>query len=736
MKKSLISLAILLLTLALVFVLGGCGDKNGETRKEEEASVHTHKWVFVNSKIPTCDEGGYELYTCDSCEKTKTVEIAKLPCDWSEPEWHSTLRPSSAYGQQHEEIYATFTCKNNPEHTALVRGRKLSEEVISSTCLEKGKLITTVIASLDGIDYIKVYEDERKKSSCSTIYKYELLGEKCSDGIIKRGVCKWCGKELDETVVYTHDNYVYETTEIIKDGTGCGATVTTFSCPCGEKTGSSSIDVSTCKFAYETIEESIGGGRYKRTETRLCQICGVKGVIEWVHTNYYREYISYNEIWYDSQGSLVYSKKYYNHDREGHTILESTEPAGAHCDDGYYKIQDCQDCDYYEKTKYNLVNHIREKTIIDFSLYCGCDDKITIMGACPCGYYHTPYFDIDYLEDSTPIHMEHSYELIDPNELVPSPFTVSSNKKAYKFDCGLCFFSGYSEPIGSYVYKLMVIKYGDEIIYEWIPEIDDDDLEEPDIEEPDIEEPDDWPIVAEEILKLLEPFNSCQNGCKFAFANWDIIIDFPSGYDILYHLIIYCPVCETEVVWAGAEKDGERGVLCFSADDESDMIWTPNPKDEWWEDLEDEGPGAWLPDEELPKDETEPDDEDIDEDMFLEDLPQIDFSDETYDSQFGRPLTDEEKMAILNYFEKLLEDPSLDEEARLSYERAVIDLRKELGLEEELPNDEEESPKEEELPKDETEKDENDEIFGRPLTDEEKQAIEDYFNSMQENGNS
>ena len=60
----------------------------------------------------------------------------------------------------------------------------------------------------------------------------------------------------------------------------------------------------------------------------------------------------------------------------------------------------------------------------------------------------------------------------------------------------------------------------------------------------------------------------------------------------------------------------------------------------------------------------------------------------------------------------------------------------ELGLEEELPNDEEESPKEEELPKDETEKDENDEIFGRPLTDEEKQAIEDYFNSMQENGNS
>ena len=261
----------------------------------------------------------------------------------------------------------------------------------------------------------------------------------------------------------------------------------------------------------------------------------------------------------------------------------------------------------------------------------------------------------------------------------------------------------------------------------WTPNPKDED-------EPNDENPSMSDVMFEEILELLEPFGSCQDGCNFKYVNASSEIVLPSDA-IGLDFAACCPDCETVVVCAWGKKDGEYGSLCWSKPDFSDMIWTPDPKYEWWEDLEDEGPGDWLPDEELPKDETEPDDEDIDEDMFLEDLPQIDF-DGTYDSQFGRPLTDEEKMAILNYFEKLLEDPSLDEEARLSYERAVIDLRKELGLEEELPNDEEESPKEEELPKDETEKDEYDKQFGRPLTDEEKQAIEDYFNSMQENGNS
>ena len=57
-----------------------------------------------------------------------------------------------------------------------------------------------------------------------------------------------------------------------------------------------------------------------------------------------------------------------------------------------------------------------------------------------------------------------------------------------------------------------------------------------------------------------------------------------------------------------------------------------------------------------------------------------------------------------------------------------------LTPEEELPKGEDELPNEEELPG--WWGDLYDESFGRPLTDEEKQAIEDYFNSLQGNGNS
>ena len=672
MKKALSSIILLLSVIILVFSLSACKD-NKEAGKQIEASHRyecPHEWAFLNSQVATsCLENGQETYKCDLCGETKEVVLEKKPCELVAAEWlHDTNRALA---------YVTIRCKNDPSHfyaskTAPVIKTKTKE----ATCKEKGEYVLSATVYYEGQEF--TYEEKgESKGGCSYVSYYTLLGDSCLDGIRETSACKWCGEIKNMSLTYQHKSHYGDTRAIPEESVPCGGTINTSTCLCGEIT-SDNISLS-CRFYTDSVLEEENGVRTEETVTKICVDCGLSRTQKTVYSasgaTIKRDY-----EYRDAQGNLIYEGGFYNHENEGHYVRESIEPYGAHCNDGYYKILDCYDCDYYTKARYSGTQHIREKTTIDLSLYCGCDEIVTIVGACPCGYYRTPYIDIvkDYL-DSTPIHTDHSYELIDPNGLVSSPFTVSSYEKAYKFDCGLCFFEGYSEPIGAYVYELLVIKYGDEIIYEWIPTLVG---EEPENEvaqtgevvpnfgqylgatsaqekkraqeivdyltallktetDPKLREiyqsnidkkkqefglgntESDLVFIDDAYQSLLNPLGHCQDGCKFAYGKATVpSISFPQGYYVKNYGVLACYNCGTKIVWAQCQKDGENGYLLCSYYGGFDVVYT------------------WIltPDEEPPKEDDE--------------LPKDEWGD-LEDKNFGRPLTDEEKQAIEDYFNSL-----------------------------------------------------------------------------------
>lgn len=668
MKKALYSIILLVSVIILVFSLSACKD-NKEVGKQAEASHRyecPHEWVYINGKVATCSENGQETYKCDLCGETKEIVLEK-GCDLVVTEWQ--------YDKVKGIVNATIRCKNDPSHfyasaSALVR--KTTTKV--QTCTEKGEYMLSATINYEGQEFLyKEIIENPKVGSCSYVSYYTLLGDSCLDGIRETIACKWCNKINKMSLTYQHKSHYGDTRAIPEESVPCGGTIYTTTCLCGEVSSDSGISLS-CRFYTDSNVEVENGVRTEETITKICVDCGLSYTQKTVYSasgaTIKRDY-----EYRDAQGNLIYEDGFYNHENEGHYVRESIEPYGAHCNDGYYKIKDCNDCDYYSKERYSGTQHVREKTTIDLSLYCGCDEIVTMVGACPCGYYSEPYIDIvkDYLEDSTPIHTDHSYELIDPNELISSPFEASTRYKAYKFDCGLCFFSGYSEAIGSYVYELFVIKYGDEIIYEWVPTLVGMEPENgvaqtgeivPDFgqylgatsaqekkraqeivdyltallkteTDPKLREiyqsnidkkkqefglgntESDLVFIDDAYQSLLNPLGHCQDGCKFAYGKTTVpSISFPQGYYVKNYGVLACYNCGTKIVWAQCQKDGENGYLLSSYYKDYDVVY------------------LWIltPDEELPKDETEKDE---------------------YDKQFGRPLTDEEKQAIEDYFNSL-----------------------------------------------------------------------------------
>lgn len=74
MKKSILSLCLVLVVITTMTVLFACGD-NGSNG----GSNHEHAWDNGTvTKEATCSESGILVYSCNGCSETKTEDIAKL----------------------------------------------------------------------------------------------------------------------------------------------------------------------------------------------------------------------------------------------------------------------------------------------------------------------------------------------------------------------------------------------------------------------------------------------------------------------------------------------------------------------------------------------------------------------------------------------------------------------------------------------------------------------------------
>ena len=192
---------------------------------------HTHSWDSgVVTKQPTCTEAGTKTYTCTSCGKTKTAEIA-------------------ATGHQHTEI------RNKKEATCTETGY-----TGDTYCKDCGtKLSSGEVISKKAHDYeVK----DRQKPTCTT------------DGYVL-SVCKACGDEKQEVLPATGHQH----TEIRnKKEATCkaeGYTGDMYCKDCGEK-------LSDGKTIAKTTEHTWDAGKVtkaatcteKGVKTYTCTVCG------------------------------------------------------------------------------------------------------------------------------------------------------------------------------------------------------------------------------------------------------------------------------------------------------------------------------------------------------------------------------------------------------------------------------------------------------------------------------
>lgn len=475
MKKILVSLMLFVLVVFLTFSLSACKDgedtqnvnENEQNANEAKKECTSHQWIYIGGREPDCRGEGYENYRCEICSEKKTILIdEKGPCPY-ESEW-IVAGGGTICGLQ-------LTCKNHASHNKTLVAEKQVTVLSTPTCKEKGKTRTLWVANHDGITYKKEILTEQDIVRCKYEYKYSLAGDYCYEGILGECVCVWCGSSKKQLTTYDH-SYSNGSSELIdlKNST-CGITVYQYRCLCGEKS-SISYKTGSCELAEieDLRQTTVENGVVSLFTTSVCTVCGVK-IEKWqTYLEKYetpQNFINFEIKITDKDGILIYSGRSYNHNNTGHELEVAESVSLGDCKAGTLLTYACTSCNYTEKVRDNTVVHKRETTTIDLKDYCGCDEIITIKGKCPCGEYTQ--------ENISSFHKGHEYEEIDPSDVLPDGFVPEGNDiKARKYSCGLIYFNNYclKEEYDHYLYKIIVIKYGDEAIYDNAPK----DFENPD----------------------------------------------------------------------------------------------------------------------------------------------------------------------------------------------------------------------------------------------------------------
>lgn len=217
-------------------------------------------------------------------------------------------------------------------------------------------------------------------------FTFTLYGDSCEAGYLVHRKCKTCGEESDEYNGW-HNTYLMETTNL-EDYGFCAGIIEKYSCPCG-KEEHTNVN-SACVWRYEDYDEAT------RTNTWKCDKCGnwKKGntiVGEKDENCVYPFTERYQYI--NQEGEIVYESET-SSSRMDHNETYTFEMLGDSCEDGYYVIHNCKDCNYYYREEYLTTHHRSyEVETIDLVEKGMCEGTVWHY-KCPCGdsdYYNSDY---------------------------------------------------------------------------------------------------------------------------------------------------------------------------------------------------------------------------------------------------------------------------------------------------------------------------------------------------------
>lgn len=81
MKKSLLSILLVIMATLAILTLCACGKDKED--KDEKETVCIHDWKFLNGTYPACKEGGFSIYQCDICKEKKTVDAVECKYEYN-----------------------------------------------------------------------------------------------------------------------------------------------------------------------------------------------------------------------------------------------------------------------------------------------------------------------------------------------------------------------------------------------------------------------------------------------------------------------------------------------------------------------------------------------------------------------------------------------------------------------------------------------------------------------------
>lgn len=230
---------------------------------------HTHSWDSgVVTKQPTCTEAGTKTYTCTSCGKTKTTEIA-------------------ATGHQHTEIRnkKEATCKEEG-YTGDTYCTDCGAKVSSGQAIAKidhtwdnGKVTTEATCEHTGVRTYTctVCGETKEEETPKTEHTYDegTVTKKptCTETGIKTYTCTVCGATKTEEIAATGHQHTEVRNEKEATCTETGYTGDTYCKDCGVKLSSGEV-ISKKAHDYEVKD------RQKPTCTTdgyvlsVCKVCG------------------------------------------------------------------------------------------------------------------------------------------------------------------------------------------------------------------------------------------------------------------------------------------------------------------------------------------------------------------------------------------------------------------------------------------------------------------------------
>ena len=332
---------------------------------DESYTVESHKWSYtykLNGK--TCDEGYYELATCQTCGMSqsnllyghaveagkiyldkygmcggiivvetcricqKTSYIPNTSCDWK--------KDGSS-----EKDKTTYTCQNcNATHMIWSEKTK-----VEGVCAAK---VTTVYSYQQNGKEVFRYEDVYYAESHKWEYTYKLNGKTCEEGYYEIATCRDCGLNQSD-LLYGH---AVETRSIYFDKYGmCSGRIREDVCViCQNVTRSVNMGCDWQETDSSNNEKTVYncrgcGATYLiwSEKTKVEGACAIK--LSKVHC-------------YQQNGKEVFRYEEYEY-IESHNLQVSYKLLGKTCEEGLFVVEYCTDCKL--KNSWEQYNHVDKK---------------------------------------------------------------------------------------------------------------------------------------------------------------------------------------------------------------------------------------------------------------------------------------------------------------------------------------------------------------------------------------